>query len=59
MAQQQCALCGRTEQVAPDGRGFPPDIAKRRLKKWCKANGCPCRPVYTPTILMGPRPSGQ
>lgn len=45
---QTCRLCGRVEPVTPDGRGFPPDIAKRKLRKWCKANGCPSDPVYTP-----------
>ena len=59
MAQQQCKLCNRTEQVVPDGRGFPPDIAKRRLKKWCNAYGCPSEPAYTPTIRVGPPPCGQ
>lgn len=38
---QTCELCGLTEAVTPDGRGFPPDIAKRRLAKRCKANNCP------------------
>ena len=45
--QQQCVLCGRVEIVKPDGRGFPPDIAKRRLVKNCRARGCPCNPKYT------------
>jgi uncharacterized protein CbrC (UPF0167 family) len=44
---QTCQLCGRAETVTPDGRGFPPDIAKRRLKKWCNANGCKSEPKYT------------
>lgn len=43
---QTCAKCGRTVTVTQDGRGFPPDIAKRRLIKACKANGCTCEPVY-------------
>jgi hypothetical protein len=59
MAEQRCQACGRVEQVVPDGRGFPPDTAKRRLAKWCKANGCESDPVYTPTIRFGPRPCGQ
>jgi hypothetical protein len=44
---QRCELCGRTQQVLPDGRGFPPDIAKRKLVKVCKANDCPSSPRYT------------
>lgn len=43
---QTCRLCGAVEVVRPDGRGFPPDIAKRRLKRRCKANGCPSEPTY-------------
>ena len=43
----RCARCGRTQTVHPDGRGFPPDIAKRRLVKRCKAEGCPSEPEYT------------
>jgi hypothetical protein len=43
---QRCALCGRSMVVHPDGRGFPPDITKRKLRKACKADGCPCEPQY-------------
>lgn len=41
-----CTLCKRQEVVRPDGRGFPPDIAKRKLKKRCNAAGCTCDPSY-------------
>lgn len=41
-----CQLCSRQVVVQPDGRGFPPDIAKRKLRKLCKAAGCPCEPSY-------------
>lgn len=44
---QKCKLCGRAEVVKRDGRGFPPDIAKRKLQKACKAAGCSCQPEYT------------
>jgi uncharacterized protein CbrC (UPF0167 family) len=44
---QTCRLCGRVEPVRDTGRGFPPDAAKHRLRKWCKADGCPCEPTYT------------
>ena len=43
---QTCQLCGRQQVVTQDGRGFPPDIAKRKLKKQCNANGCPSEPQY-------------
>ena len=41
-----CQLCGTRMRVMPDGRGFPPDIAKRKLIKDCKARGCACDPIY-------------
>lgn len=27
-----CAECGQSVTVTPDGRGFPPDIARRRTR---------------------------
>lgn len=45
--QQRCEVCGDVEVVRPDGRGFPPDIAKRKLAKRCKAKGHTCQPTYT------------
>ena len=56
---QTCELCGRAETVRPDGRGFPPDIAKRKLKRWCNAQGCPSQPVYRPGFSFGPRARGM
>lgn len=50
-----CTLCGRQLIVTLDGRGFPPDIARRKLRKICKANDCACDPVYRAGIrLRGP-----
>lgn len=51
--RQTCGLCGHIVHVVADGRGFPPDIAKRKLVKWCKANGCPSQPVYRAGIRIG------
>lgn len=51
--KQTCQLCGRVQFVVNDGRGFPPDIAKRKLVKLCKADGCPCEPKYTAGISFG------
>lgn len=59
MPTQTCKLCGRQETVTPDGRGFPPDIAKRKLQKWCKANGCPCDPQYRADFIYGPPVRGM
>lgn len=43
---QTCQVCGDFEVVHPDGRGFPPDIAKRRLITRCRAAGHICVPKY-------------
>lgn len=43
---QTCQTCGDVEVVRPDGRGFPPDIAKRKLANRCKAAGHVCNPQY-------------
>lgn len=56
---QRCTTCGDTEIVAPDGRGFPPDIAERRLAKRCKAAGHPCTPEYTAGFAVGPPAHGM
>lgn len=45
--RQTCLVCGDYEVVRPDGRGFPPDIAKRRLAKRCKAAGHTSKPKYS------------
>jgi hypothetical protein len=39
-------VCGAIEIVHPDGRGFPPDIAKKRLAKRCKESGHISKPTY-------------
>lgn len=41
-----CATCLREQVVVPDGRGFPPDIAKRKLAQRCKAAGHESAPEY-------------
>ena len=56
---QTCQICGQSVIVQPDGRGFPPDIAKRKLKRLCKAAGCVSNPQYTAGFGFGTRPSGQ
>ena len=52
---QTCLLCGRQVVVTPDGRGFPPDIAKRKLRKACKSAGCPSDPQYRAGVQWGLR----
>lgn len=41
-----CDLCRRRVPVVATGRGFPPDSARRKLKRLCAANGCTCSPSY-------------
>lgn len=38
-----------------DGRGFPPDIAKRKLAKRCKAQGHASDPQYRAGFVVGVR----
>ncbi len=42
----KCALCHRQMEVDPFVRGFPPDVARRKLIKACDESGCPCDPQY-------------
>lgn len=49
---QICELCGSFVVVVPDGRGFPPNIAKNKLKKICKTNDCPSKPKYTAGVSI-------
>lgn len=41
-----CLTCGRRVAVVPDGRGFPPDIAKRKLIRACRVDGHKAEPQY-------------
>lgn len=50
--RQMCKLCGRVEAVRFHDRGFPPDAATRRLKRKCKAAGCPCEPRYIAGVRL-------
>ncbi len=50
--RQTCQRCGLVEVVRPDGRGFPPDIAKRSLAKRCAESGCPSEPQYTAGVVL-------
>jgi hypothetical protein len=56
---QVCLECGDKEVVRPDGRGFPPDIAKRRLAKRCRAAGHVCDPQYRAGFHVGEWPQGM
>lgn len=56
---QTCALCGRHVEVVGTSRGFPPDVAKRKLQRLCKAAGCESQPEYRAgfTFPRSPRSS--
>lgn len=54
-----CALCGRRMVVQQTGRGFPPDVARRKLKKACVADGCECEPVYRAGVVLRLPATGQ
>ena len=41
-----CDKCGRRAVVVQTGRGFPPDVARRKLRKLCRAAGCDGEPQY-------------
>ncbi len=56
---QICQLCGRSIAVVPDGRGFPPDIAKRKLKRLCSLSNCRSEPKYTAGFSFGGPITGQ
>jgi hypothetical protein len=52
---QTCQICGRVVTVTPDGRGFPPDIAKRKLAKLCREDGHKSDPRYRAGLYLVPK----
>jgi hypothetical protein len=54
-----CDQCGDHAVVVPSGRGFPPDIARNKLRKACRAKGCEGEPQYRAGVQFGSRPHGQ
>lgn len=53
-----CLVCGRVIIVKPQGRGFPPETARRKLVKACTAAGCDCQPQYRAAHgFFAPRPT--
>lgn len=47
-----CDKCGTQMVVSPYVRGFPPDVAKRKLRKACRAKGCDGEPQYMAGIII-------
>jgi hypothetical protein len=56
---QTCKVCGAVEIVYPDGRGFPPRIAAKRLARRCAARGHECVPEYRAGLRFGGPVTGQ
>ena len=54
-----CDTCRDFIIVKPDGRGFPPDIYKRKLIKKCRAKGCNGNPEYRAGVVIGARVRGM
>lgn len=50
--RQTCRTCGRYVVVNTAASGFPPDAAKRKLRKLCKANGHESDPQYTAGVTL-------
>lgn len=56
---QTCTTCGRVVEVDFYARGFPPDSAKRKLQKLCKADGHTATPEYRAGFQVGGPVVGQ
>lgn len=56
---QTCQTCGRNVVVTPTARGFPPDVAKRKLQRLCRANGHDADPQYRAGFTLGGPAIGQ
>lgn len=54
-----CQTCFSKVTVEPAGRGFPPDVAKRKLAKVCKAKGHESDPKYRAGVRIGGPVTGQ
>ncbi|PWJ22796.1 hypothetical protein ATK17_3965 [Branchiibius hedensis] len=54
-----CLTCKAVQIVTPDGRGFPPRIATRKLAKRCTAAGHACQPVYRAGFVVAAPARGQ
>lgn len=51
---QTCTTCNRVVVVKWVGRGFPPDMAKRKLARLCAAAGHVSVPQYRAGVLITP-----
>lgn len=56
---QTCTFCGTFVVVEPTTRGFPPNVARRKLRKLCQAMGHESRPQYTAAVQHREPATGQ
>jgi hypothetical protein len=47
-----CDKCGRRAVVQPYVRGFPPDVARNKLRKACRSAGCDGEPQYRAGVQL-------
>lgn len=50
--RQTCKTCGQFVVVVQSSRGFPPEAAKKKLRKLCAAAGHASDPQYTAGVLL-------
>ena len=48
-----CQVCGRSMVVHQDGRGFPPDITRRKIAKLCLVDGHIAETAYRAGVNPG------
>lgn len=56
---QACTFCGNFVVVEPTTRGFPPNVAKRKLRKLCRYMGHESQPQYTAGVQFRGPVTGQ
>lgn len=52
--RQTCQICDRYVVAVPSSTGFPPDIAKEKLRNLCLADGHESDPQYTAGFQLAP-----
>lgn len=52
--RQTCRTCGRCVIVVQTNRGFPPEVAKTKLRKLCATAGHDSDPQYAAGVQLNP-----
>lgn len=47
-----CRDCNAVRKVDPYVRGFPPDVAKAKLRRSCREHGCKGEPEYIAGVRL-------